>query len=54
MTVDPKRRVVLQATLAVSALSLSGLPLQSRGATALRFARDGYRVVVAEIEALYS
>src|SRR5258706_372944 len=37
MTVDPKRRVVLQATLAVSALSLLGLPLQSRGATALRF-----------------
>src|ERR1700704_6168208 len=37
MTVDPKRRVVLQATLAVSALSLLGLPLQSRAATALRF-----------------
>ena len=37
MTVDPKRRAVLQATLAVSALSLSGLPLQARAATALHF-----------------
>ncbi|MEO8156688.1 MAG: glucan biosynthesis protein D [Betaproteobacteria bacterium] len=37
MTVDSRRRGVLQAALALSALSLSGLPLQARATTPLRF-----------------